>query len=121
MNSVADFEDLLALFREHPVRYLIVGELAFILRAKPRYTKEMDLWVGGTAENIARANARWRRAATNSPRRRHQAGTCRLGKTVKSFRSTHARPAPRSLFGPTIRDIAQSTRLPVSAPTISPS
>ncbi len=56
MNGIADFEDLLALFREHQVRYLIVGGLAFIFHAKPRYTKDMDLWVEGTAENIARAN-----------------------------------------------------------------
>ena len=56
MNDSADFEDLLALFREHQVRYLIVGGLAFIFHAKPRYTKDMDLWVEGTAENLARAN-----------------------------------------------------------------
>lgn len=57
MNSVHDFEDLLALFGEHRVRYLIIGGLAFIFHAKPRYTKDMDLWVEGTAENIVRANA----------------------------------------------------------------
>jgi plasmid maintenance system antidote protein VapI len=56
MNNSADFEDLLALFREHHVRYLIVGGLAFIFHAKPRYTKDMDLWVEGSAENIARTN-----------------------------------------------------------------
>ncbi len=56
MNSIADFEDLLALFQEHRVRYLIIGGLAFIFHAKPRYTKDMDLWVENTPENIARAN-----------------------------------------------------------------
>ncbi|MGD9782171.1 MAG: hypothetical protein AB7V14_08475 [Kiritimatiellia bacterium] len=56
MNGIADFEDLLALFHEHRVRYLIVGGLAFIFHAKPRYTKDMDLWVENTDENIARAN-----------------------------------------------------------------
>jgi len=56
MNSIADFEDLLALFHEHGVRYLIVGGLAFIFHAKPRYTKDMDLWVENTGENITRAN-----------------------------------------------------------------
>ena len=45
MNSIADFEDILALFEEHKVHYLIVGGLAFIFHAKPRYTKDMDLWV----------------------------------------------------------------------------
>lgn len=56
MNSIADFEDLLALFDEHKVRYLIVGGLAFIFHAKPRYTKGMDLWVDNSEQNIVRAN-----------------------------------------------------------------
>ena len=56
MNSVADFEDMLALLSEHQVRYLIIGGLAFIFHAKPRYTKDMDLWVEGTPDNITRAN-----------------------------------------------------------------
>lgn len=56
MNSIADFEDLLAFFQEHRVRYLIIGGLAFIFHAKPRYTKDMDLWVENTPENISRAN-----------------------------------------------------------------
>jgi hypothetical protein len=56
MNGIADFEDLLGIFHEHQVRYLIIGGLAFIFHAKPRYTKDMDLWVEGTDENIVRAN-----------------------------------------------------------------
>lgn len=56
METVSDFEDLLELFSRHEVKYLIVGGLAFIYHAKPRYTKDMDLWVEGSDENIARAN-----------------------------------------------------------------
>jgi len=56
MDTVQDFEDLLALLEEHGVRYLIIGGLAFIYHAKPRYTKDMDLWIGPHAENVARAN-----------------------------------------------------------------
>ncbi|HNS81868.1 MAG TPA: hypothetical protein PKM67_10470 [Kiritimatiellia bacterium] len=56
MNSIADFEDILALFEEHKVHYLIVGGLAFIFHAKPRYTKDMDLWVENSEQNIVRAN-----------------------------------------------------------------
>jgi len=56
MNSVPDFEDMLALMNQHAVKYLIVGGLAFIYHAKPRFTKDMDLWVEGSRENIARAN-----------------------------------------------------------------
>ena len=56
MDTVQDFEDLLALFERHEVRYLIVGGLAFIYHAKPRYTKDIDLWVDPEPENVARAN-----------------------------------------------------------------
>jgi len=56
MDAVQDFEDLLALFEKHEVRYLIIGGLAFIYHAKPRYTKDMDLWVEFESENLARAN-----------------------------------------------------------------
>ena len=56
MDTVQDFEDLLALFEQHQARYLIIGGLAFIYHAKPRYTKDMDLWIGPDAENVTRAN-----------------------------------------------------------------
>jgi hypothetical protein len=56
VDTVQDFEDLLATLERHQVRYLIIGGLAFIYHAKPRYTKDMDLWVGPAAENVARAN-----------------------------------------------------------------
>jgi hypothetical protein len=38
------------------VRYLIVGSLAFIYHAKPRYTKDIDLWIDQAPENVAKAN-----------------------------------------------------------------
>ncbi|MCP4901020.1 MAG: hypothetical protein GY906_28965 [bacterium] len=56
MDAVADFEDILELFSKHDVRYLIVGGLAFIYHAKPRYTKDIDLWVDAEPENVRRAN-----------------------------------------------------------------
>ena len=56
MDTVQDFEDLLELLHNHQARYLIIGGLAFIYHAKPRYTKDMDLWVDPSADNIARAN-----------------------------------------------------------------
>lgn len=55
-SSIEDFEDLLRLLHDHGVRYLIVGGLAFIYHAKPRYTKGMDLWIDPNSDNIARAN-----------------------------------------------------------------
>ena len=56
METVQDFEDLLEFFHRHRAKYLIIGGLAFIYHAKPRYTKDMDLWVGPSPENLKRAN-----------------------------------------------------------------
>jgi hypothetical protein len=56
LETVRDFEDLLELLERFEVRYLIIGGLAFIYHAKPRFTKDMDLWIGPDPENIARAN-----------------------------------------------------------------
>ena len=56
MNTVPDFEDILQLFTEFGVRYLIVGGLAFIYHAKPRYTKDIDLWIDEAPENVAEVN-----------------------------------------------------------------
>ena len=54
--SVPDFEDLLLLFDRHRVRALIVGGMAFIYHAKPRYTKDMDLWLDAARDNVRAAN-----------------------------------------------------------------
>lgn len=56
MDTVQDFEDLLTLFQRFEVHYLIIGGLAFIFHAKPRYTKDMDIWIGPDSENVRRAN-----------------------------------------------------------------
>jgi len=49
MNS--DFKDLLRIFVEKEVRFLVVGGYAVIHYAQPRYTKDLDLWVEPTKEN----------------------------------------------------------------------
>jgi hypothetical protein len=56
METTHDFEDMLFLLEKHRVRYLIIGGLAFIYHAKPRYTKDMDLWIDPNLENVKRAN-----------------------------------------------------------------
>ncbi len=56
IDTIGDFEDLLHLFAVHRVRYVIIGGLAFIYHAKPRYTKDMDLWVEFTPDNVQNAN-----------------------------------------------------------------
>ena len=40
-----DFRELLAVFNEEKVKYLIIGGYAVIKHAEPRYTKDLDLWV----------------------------------------------------------------------------
>jgi hypothetical protein len=45
MDTVEDFEDLLDAFERFGVRYLVIGGLAFIFHARPRYTRDMDLWI----------------------------------------------------------------------------
>ena len=56
MEVIRDFLDLLQLFEKHRVRYLIVGGLAFIYHAKPRATKDMDLFIDPSPDNAQRAN-----------------------------------------------------------------
>jgi hypothetical protein len=57
VDTVEDFEDLLEALERFDVRYLVIGGLAFIFHAKPRYTKDMDLWIDADPPNVARANA----------------------------------------------------------------
>jgi hypothetical protein len=57
VEAIRDFEDMLELLSRHDVKYLVVGGLAFIYHAKPRHTKDMDLWVEFTPENVEKANA----------------------------------------------------------------
>lgn len=57
MDTIQDFEDFLALLEAHGVRYLIIGGLAFIFHAKPRFTKDIDVWLDPSADNLRRANA----------------------------------------------------------------
>jgi hypothetical protein len=56
VDTVPDFEDLLDLLDRFGVRYLIIGGLAFVFHAKPRYTKDMDLWIDPTPSNVEQAN-----------------------------------------------------------------
>ena len=57
MDAIQDFEDFLELFDRHGVRYLIIGGLAFVYHAKPRFTKDIDVWLDSEPDNLARVNA----------------------------------------------------------------
>jgi len=49
MNS--DFEELLKLFNDNGVKYLVVGGHAVMLYTEPRYTKDLDVWIEASEEN----------------------------------------------------------------------
>lgn len=49
-----DFRDLLELLNRHGVRYLAVGGFAVAVHGRPRYTKDLDLWVEVSPENAKR-------------------------------------------------------------------
>ncbi len=57
MRVTADFQDMLLLLERHRVRYLIVGGYAFALHARPRYTKDLDIFVDPDRDNVERTNA----------------------------------------------------------------
>ena len=47
----SDFSDLLRIFNDNQVRYLVVVGYALIQYAEPRYTKDLDLWIGADGAN----------------------------------------------------------------------
>ena len=51
MEIQQDFRDLLHLFNEQKVKYLVVGGYALAFHGAPRFTGDIDLWVRTSAEN----------------------------------------------------------------------
>lgn len=47
----SDFSALFACFAAHRVKYLVVGGHAVAFHGKPRFTKDIDVWVEPTPEN----------------------------------------------------------------------
>jgi len=54
MEVQPDFRDLLALFNEHKVDYMIVGGYALAFHGVPRYTGDIDIFIKPTSENAKR-------------------------------------------------------------------
>lgn len=50
----SDFSDLLQIFNDNHVKYLVVGGYAVIQYGEPRFTKDLDLWI---STDIANAEA----------------------------------------------------------------
>jgi len=60
MKINSGFKDLLRIFNEAEVRYLIAGGYAVMVYTEPRYTKDLDLWIEPVtlnAEAVLRALA----------------------------------------------------------------
>lgn len=55
MDLPSDLTDLLAEFADAKVEYLLVGGQALALHGHPRFTKDSDLWLRDTPENLGRA------------------------------------------------------------------
>jgi hypothetical protein len=54
LRSSGDFRELLSLFNDEGVRYLIVGGFALAHYGQPRYTKDLDIWVDRSDTNPER-------------------------------------------------------------------
>ena len=51
MEVQPDFKDLLGLFNEHKVEYMIVGGYALAYHGAPRYTRDIDIYVKPDSQN----------------------------------------------------------------------
>ena len=49
-----DYRDLFAACNDHEVRFLVVGAYAVTFHARPRFTKDLDVWVDPSPENARR-------------------------------------------------------------------
>ena len=49
-----DFRDLFSALNAAEARYLVVGAYAVTFHARPRFTKDLDVWVGHAPDNAAR-------------------------------------------------------------------
>ncbi len=54
MKTEKDYEEFLAFLNEHRVKYCIIGSFALAFHARPRYTKDIDIFVEATTENAER-------------------------------------------------------------------
>jgi hypothetical protein len=55
--STSDFSDLLRLFEDFEINYLVVGGYAVMVYTEPRFTKDLDIWVDPTPENAKKVFA----------------------------------------------------------------
>lgn len=54
MNGSKDFEELFGCLMGRNARFLVVGAHAVAFHAKPRFTKDLDVWIEPTPDNADR-------------------------------------------------------------------
>jgi len=47
----SDFSDLLRIFNDHNVRYMVIGGYAIVQYAEPRFTKDLDMLISTDIKN----------------------------------------------------------------------
>ena len=67
MNLPPDLLEMLAAFADTEVRYLVIGGHAVSLHARPRTTKDIDVWLDPERANVARACAALRSFGIPAP------------------------------------------------------
>jgi hypothetical protein len=53
MLTSSEFKELLSIFSDHKVRFLIVGGYAVMKYSEPRFTKDLDLWIAIDQQNAS--------------------------------------------------------------------
>src|ERR1700735_5702211 len=56
MAESRNFKELLLVLNDCRVEYLIVGGYAVMHYSEPRFTKDLDIWIGSSGENAKRAH-----------------------------------------------------------------
>ena len=54
MKVEKDYEEILKSFNRHKVKYCIIGAFAVAFYARPRYTKDIDIFIDSSPENAGR-------------------------------------------------------------------
>lgn len=54
MDLLPDFRDLLSALADSNAEYLVIGGWAVGVHAEPRFTKDLDIWIGQSPENLER-------------------------------------------------------------------
>ncbi|MEM8638918.1 MAG: hypothetical protein AAGG51_08915 [Cyanobacteria bacterium P01_G01_bin.54] len=49
-----DFKEFIQLLNDNDIRYLVIGGYAVAYHGHPRYTKDIDIWIGMSPDNAKR-------------------------------------------------------------------